>query len=133
MPLQQMWYRSLLIGCSMSNMDEYVLRIGTWKSLQRHKKKHTEKGNGFGYVLHTEHDTTKTLSARYYKDGGEILISRGEGKLPRKLTGIECERLQAFPDNWTEGLSNTQRYKCLGNALTTTVVTAILNRLYEEN
>ena len=54
-----------------------------------------------------------------------------EANIIRKLTPVECERLQAFPDNWTEGLSNSQRYKCIGNSVTTTVVTVILNRLYE--
>ena len=54
-----------------------------------------------------------------------------EANIIRKLTPVECERLQAFPDNWTEGLSNSQRYKCIGNSITTTVVTVLLNRLYE--
>ena len=54
-----------------------------------------------------------------------------EANIIRKLTPVECERLQAFPDNWTEGLSNSQRYKCIGNSVTTTVVTVLLNRLYE--
>jgi DNA (cytosine-5)-methyltransferase 3A len=48
----------------------------------------------------------------------------------RKLTPTECERLQAFSDNWSIGISNSQRYKCLGNAVTTSVVAAILDRMY---
>ena len=117
----------------MSNMDEYIVPKGTWECLQRRDEKHTNNGNGFkGYCLRTGTDIANTLTARYYKDGKEVLIDRGEGKRPRKLTGIECERLQAFPDNWTEGLSKTQRYKTLGNALTTVIVTNILDKLYEE-
>ena len=54
-----------------------------------------------------------------------------EANIIRKLTPVECERLQAFPVNWTEGLSNSQRYNCIGNSVTTTVVTVLLNRLYE--
>ena len=112
----------------MGNMDEYIVPKGTWECLQRRNLLTKFQG----YCLHTGTDIANTLTARYYKDGKEVLIDRGEGKRPRKLTGIECERLQAFPDNWTEGLSKTQRYKTLGNALTTVIVTNILDKLYEE-
>lgn len=117
----------------MNNMDDYIVPEGTWKWLQEREVYLRSRPVGFsGYTLHTGADVSKTLTARYYKDGKEILIDRGVDKRPRKLTGIECERLQSFPDNWTEGLSKTQRYICLGNALTPSVVTEILNRLYEE-
>jgi DNA (cytosine-5)-methyltransferase 1 len=116
----------------MNNMDKYIVPKGTWECLQRRKQQHKKLGEGFGYSLNTGKDISRTLSARYGKDGGEILIDRGEGKRPRKLTEIECERLQAFPDNWTEGLSKTQRYKTLGNSVTTTVITALMDRLCDE-
>jgi len=78
------------------------------------------KGNGFGYGLVDPDDddaVTRTLSARYYKDGSEILIYQGEGKNPRRLTPRECARLMGFPDTHVINVSDTQAYKQFGNAV----------------
>lgn len=113
-----------------SNVDDkYTLSDRLWAGHQRRKKEHEEKGNGFGYCIFDDNsEYTSTMSARYYKDGSEILIKQ-EGKNPRKLTPTECERLQGFPDGWTEGVSDTQRYKTLGNAVTVNVVRDICLQL----
>ena len=75
------------------------------------------------------------------RDGRDNRSTLRAGRVPelgvtgysiRRLTPIECERLQSFPDNWTEGISNTQRYKCIGNAVTTNIITALMDRLYDE-
>ena len=117
----------------MSNMDEYIVPEGTWKFLQKRDIAYKDNQKTFpGYSICLANDITNTLTARYHKDGKEVLIDRGEGKRPRKLTGIECERLQAFPDNWTEGLSKTQRYKTLGNSVTTTVITQLVDRMFDD-
>jgi DNA (cytosine-5)-methyltransferase 1 len=74
----------------------------------------------------------RSISSRYYKDGSEALIQIGHSKdkrVIRRLTPVECERLQGFPDNWTATISDTQRYKTLGNAVTVNVVKAIAKRL----
>ena len=73
------------------------------------------------------------LDANYFKgiDNHQARTGVLEGTRIRRLTPIECERLQGFPDGWTEGVSDTQRYKCLGNAVTTNVITAIGEKLLE--
>ena len=80
--------------------DKYVLSDKLWTYLQNYKKKHEAAGNGFGYgMVDAATDHTRTLSARYGKDGSEILVSRGEGKNPRRLTPRECARLMGYPDS----------------------------------
>ena len=74
-------------------------------------------GNGFGYGLVNENDIARTLSARYYKDGSEILISQGEGKNPRRLTPRECARLMGYPDDYVIPVSDTRAYKQFGNSV----------------
>lgn len=91
--------------------------------------KHRIKGNGFGYTLFNEYSPyTNTLSARYYKDGSEILIEQ-EGKNPRKLTPREAARLQGFPENYIIPVSNTQSYKQFGNSVAVPVINAIANNI----
>ncbi len=96
---------------------KYVLTEHLWTYLQNYKKKHEAAGNGFGFGLVTPDMTSRTLSARYFKDGSEILISRGKGKRPRRLTPRECARLMGFPDSFQIPVSDTQAYKQFGNSV----------------
>ena len=89
-------------------------------------------GNGFGYGLVKPDDIARTLSARYYKDGQEILIDQGPDKNPRKLTPRECARLQGFPDSFIIPVSNMQAYKQFGNSVAVPVVRAVAKRIVEE-
>lgn len=94
----------------------YTLKNRTWACLQAHKAKHRARGNGFGYTLCGPDDVARTLSARYGKDGSEILI-RQPGKNPRRLTPRECARLMNFPDHFDIPVSDTQAYRQFGNAV----------------
>jgi DNA (cytosine-5)-methyltransferase 1 len=104
---------------------KYTLLDGTWNSLQRHLEKHRAKGNGFGYNIADKEGIAKTLSARYYKDGAEILISQGEKKNPRRLTPRECARLMGFPETYKIVVSDNQAYRQFGNAVVVPVVKEI--------
>lgn len=95
---------------------KYTLTDNLWTYLQNYAAKHREKGNGFGFGLVTGSDTTRTLSARYYKDGSEILIAQAR-KNPRRLTPRECARLMGFPDTFRIPVSDTQAYKQFGNSV----------------
>lgn len=95
---------------------KYILTPNLWKYLQDYKKKHKAQGNGFGFGLVGEDDIARTLSARYYKDGSEILIKRGR-KRPRRLTPRECARLMGFPDEFRIPVSDTRAYKQFGNSV----------------
>ena len=108
---------------------KYTLPDGTWKSLQRHKEKHRAKGNGFGYTLADKTKIANTLSARYWKDGAEILIPQGKKKNPRKLTPRECARIMGFPEKYKIVVSDTQAYRQFGNAVVVPVVTAIAREM----
>jgi DNA (cytosine-5)-methyltransferase 1 len=96
--------------------DKYTLTDHLWRYLQNYAKKHREKGNGFGFGLADLNSHSRTLSARYYKDGSEILIPQ-KGKNPRRLTPRECARLQGFPDSFKILVSDTQAYRQFGNAV----------------
>lgn len=112
--------------------DKYTISEKLWDGHQRRKKEHAQKGNGFGYSLfNSNSEYTNTLSARYYKDGSEILIDQSElGKRPRKLTPRECARLQGFPDNYIiNAVSDGQMYKQFGNSVTVPVVRAVAKQL----
>src|SRR5699024_10420392 len=78
--------------------------------------KHHTTGNGFGFGLVTADDIARTLTARYYKDGAEILVSRGPRKLPRRLTPRECARLMGLPDSFRIPVSDTQAYQTIAKA-----------------
>lgn len=95
---------------------KYTLSDKLWQYLQVYAKKHKEKGNGFGYGLGNPEGVTRTLSARYYKDGSEILIAQDD-TLPRRLTPRECARLQGYPDSFIIPVSDTQAYKQFGNSV----------------
>lgn len=96
---------------------KYVLTDKLWAYLQAYAKKHQEAGNGFGYGLVDKTKIARTLSARYYKDGSEILISRGKGRNPRRLTPRECARLMGYPDSFRIPVSDTQAYRQFGNSV----------------
>ncbi|RIY31186.1 DNA (cytosine-5-)-methyltransferase [Psittacicella hinzii] len=105
--------------------DKYTISDKLWEGHQRRKLEHKEKGNGFGYSLFTPDSAyTNTISARYYKDGSEILIAQ-QGKNPRKLTPREAARLQGFPDNFIIPVSDTQSYKQFGNSVSVPVIKAL--------
>jgi DNA (cytosine-5)-methyltransferase 1 len=105
--------------------DKYTLTDHLWKYLQDYAAKHKAAGNGFGFGLVTGKDTTRTLSARYYKDGSEILVSQGEHKNPRRLTPRECSRLMGYPDDFKIPVSDTQAYRQFGNSVVVPVVERI--------
>ncbi len=111
---------------------KYVLSDTLWNYLQDYAAKHKVKGNGFGYGLTDLNGISRTLSARYYKDGSEILIPRQSGN-PRRLTLKECARLQGFPDRYIIPVSDTQAYKQFGNSvvvpLIETIATALIGTL----
>ena len=96
--------------------DRYTLSDKLWKYLQDYAAKHKEAGNGFGYGIADVNGVARTLSARYYKDGSEILINQA-GKNPRRLTPRECARLQGFPEDFKIPVSDTQAYKQFGNSV----------------
>lgn len=103
---------------------KYTLTPKLWQYLQDYKAKHNAAGNGFGYSLFGPNDVTRTLSARYYKDGSEILIDQ-PGQRPRRLTPRECARLMGFDSDGRVqriGVSDTQAYKQFGNAVVVPVV-----------
>ncbi len=108
--------------------EKYTLTSHLWGYLQTYAEKHKAKGNGFGYGLVGLEDTTRTLSARYYKDGSEILVKQ-ISKNPRRLTPRECARLMGF-DRSGEAkfeipVSDTQAYKQFGNSVAVPVVEAV--------
>lgn len=96
---------------------KYTLTPKLWEYLQRYAEKHRAAGNGFGFGLVYPDSVTRTLSARYYKDGSEILVWQGEGKRPRRLTPRECARLMGFPDTFRIQVSDTQGYRQFGNSV----------------
>lgn len=109
---------------------KYTLSDRLWAGHQERLVKHKAKGNGFGYSMFTaDSPYTNTISARYYKDGSEILISQGEGKNPRKLTPREAARLQGYPDEYKIVVSDTQAYKQFGNAVSVPVINAIAHQI----
>ena len=110
---------------------KYTLSDKLWSGHQERLAKHRAKGNGFGYGLfNAESPYTNTISARYYKDGSEILINQGSNN-PRKLTPREAARLQGYPDNYKIVVSDTQAYKQFGNAVSVPVIHAIAEKIIE--
>ena len=104
-------------GESAQVNSKYTLTPKLWKYLQDYAEKHRKAGNGFGFGLVDGDAVTRTLSARYYKDGSEILVSQGNRKRPRRLTPRECARLMGFPDTFKIPVSDTQAYRQFGNSV----------------
>ena len=94
-----------------------------------YEKKHRAKGNGFGFGLCKREDVARTLSARYHKDGAEILIYQGDEKNPRRLTPRECSRLMGFDitgeSNFIIPVSDSQAYRQFGNSVVVPVIEEI--------
>lgn len=98
-------------------LDKYTLSPKLWAYLQGYAAKHKAAGNGFGFGLVDETSVSRTLSARYYKDGSEILVSQPNEVAPRRLTPRECARLMGFPDEFRIPVSDTQAYRQFGNSV----------------
>ncbi len=126
------------VGTRAEVNSKYGLSEGLWRYLKGYAKKHELAGNGFGFGLVGPEDVARTLSARYYKDGSEILVDRGPDCTPRRLTPRECARLMGFPDNFVippgeadeDGrisgrVSDTQAYKQFGNSIVVPMVDAV--------
>jgi len=116
-----------------SKVDKkYTISDKLWAGHQRRKLEHKAKGNGFGYSMFNEDSKyTSTISARYYKDGSEILIEQKNSN-PRKLSPREAGRLQGFPDNFKIVVSDTQAYKQFGNSVAVPVIKAIAKNIFNE-
>lgn len=104
--------------------DKYTLSDKLWIYLQNYAAKHKAAGNGFGYGIADPEGVARTLSARYYKDGSEILIAQ-KGKNPRRLTPRECARIQGFPDTFKIVVSDTQAYRQFGNSVVVPLITDV--------
>ncbi len=112
----------------------YTISAKLWEGHKRRKKEHAKKGNGFGYSLFKDDSPyTSTISARYYKDGSEILIDQ-DGKRPRKLHPLEAGRLQGYPiDDWYEiPVSDVQAYKQFGNSVSIPVVSTLAKEILKQ-
>ncbi len=106
-------------------LPRYTLTPKLWEYLQAYAAKHRAAGNGFGFGLVTPDSVARTLSARYHKDGSEILVSRGEGEIPRRLTPRECARLMGFPEDFRIPVSDTQAYRQFGNSVVVPLMEAV--------
>lgn len=126
--------RPTLASLLQKSVDpKYTLGEGTWATLERHKKHHERAGNGFGYGLilppfDDKDKVTRTISARYFKDGAEVLLEQENGERPRRLTPLECSRLMGFPKtyqnffdpnqpDYPQPVSDTQAYRQFGNSV----------------
>jgi DNA (cytosine-5)-methyltransferase 1 len=117
---------SILDPCPL---DKYTLSDKLWQYLQDYAAKHAAAGNGFGCSVFQGTDVARTLSARYGKDGSEILISQGEGRNPRRLTPRECARLMGYPESYKIEVSDSQAYRQFGNSVAVPVVTALARQV----
>ncbi|HLH30939.1 MAG TPA: DNA (cytosine-5-)-methyltransferase [Terriglobia bacterium] len=108
---------------------KYTLSDRLWEYLQKYAKRHRERGNGFGFGLIDPDGISRTLSARYFKDGSEILIPQGARRSPRRLTPRECARLMGFPECLPIVVSDTQAYKQFGNAVVPPVAEAVARQI----
>ena len=111
--------------------DKYTLSDKLWSYLQNYAVKHKAAGNGFGYGIAPRDGISRTLSARYYKDGSEILIEQ-PGRNPRRLTPRECARLQGFPDDFKITVSDTRAYKQFGNSVVVPLMTNVAQLVTEK-
>lgn len=115
-----------------NNVDsKYTLSDKLWVYLQNYAAKHKAAGNGFGYGIAPLDGVSRTISARYYKDGSEILIAQ-EGKNPRRLTPRECARLQGFPDSFKIPVSDTQAYRQFGNSVVVPLMAEVAELIVKE-
>jgi len=116
----------------LKNVDEkYTLSDKLWNYLQDYAEKHRKKGNGFGYGLVSLEGYARTMSARYHKDGSEILIPQKD-KNPRRLTPRECARLMGFPDSFKIPVSDTQAYRQFGNSVVVPLIKDLAKSIVEK-
>jgi DNA (cytosine-5)-methyltransferase 1 len=113
------------LGSAAAVNGKYTLSDKLWQYLQGYADKHKAAGNGFGFGLVTPEDVSRTLSARYYKDGSEILVRQGPKRNPRRLTPRECARLMGYGDDFRIPVSDTQAYKQFGNSVAVPVFEAV--------
>lgn len=111
--------------------DKYTLSDKLWTYLQNYANKHKAAGNGFGFGIAEPNGVSRTLSARYYKDGSEILIAQ-PGKNPRRLTPRECARLQGFPESFKIPVSDTQAYQQFGNSVVVPLMADVAGLIVEK-
>ena len=111
--------------------EKYTLSDKLWTYLQNYSAKHKAVGNGFGYGIAPLDGISRTLSARYYKDGSEILIAQNR-KNPRRLTPRECARLQGFPETFIIPVSDTQAYKQFGNSVVVPLIADVAKLIINE-
>lgn len=109
--------------------EKYTLSDKLWQYLQDYAEKHRLKGNGFGFGLTDLDGIARTLSARYHKDGSEILIPSSKGGNPRRLTPRECARLQGYPEDFKIVVSDTQAYRQFGNSVVVPLVKDIAKQI----
>lgn len=109
--------------------EKYTLTDKLWRYLQDYAAKHRAKGNGFGFGLFGPDDIARTLSARYYKDGSEILIRQRPGENPRRLTPRECARLMGYGENFRIPVSDTQAYRQFGNSVAVPVFAEVAQKM----
>lgn len=105
--------------------DKYTLTDHLWNYLQNYAKKHAAAGNGFGFGMTRLDQISRTLSARYHKDGSEILVYQGEDKNPRRLSPRECANLMGYPETFKIPVSDTQAYRQFGNSVVVPIVERI--------
>lgn len=111
---------------------KYIISQRLWDSHKARKNKNKKAGKGFGYSLKSPNDEyTNTISARYYKDGAEILIKRKNHEIPRKLTPDEARQLQGFPADFIVNRSDVQAYKQFGNAVSVPVISELTKRILQ--
>lgn len=111
---------------------KYIISKKLWTGHVQRKRRNKKRGVGFGYGLVNEQsEYTNTLSARYYKDGGEILVQTKNLQRPRRLTPRECARLQGFPDSFKIPVSDNQAYRQFGNSVTVKVIKEIFLNLFQ--
>lgn len=108
--------------------DKYTLSDKLWNYLQDYAIKHKAKGNGFGFGIADPNGFSRTLSARYYKDGSEILIAQID-KNPRRLTPFECAKLQGYPEKFRSPVSDNQAYKQFGNSVAVPLISAVAKQI----
>lgn len=111
--------------------DKYTLSDNLWTYLQNYAAKHRTAGNGFGYGIAPLDGVSRTISARYHKDGSEILIAQ-KGKNPRRLTPRECARLQGFPESFVIPVSDTQAYRQFGNSVVVPLIENVAKLIVEK-